>query len=197
MGNLFGNCRSAMVGDSRRRGDWPGPNRAAGDRAIGSVEVVEPIQRYAAGEAVDFSDLSVDSGDCDRVPDPRSKGLQKNTLWPDLTYGDLAAAAGAPGAARAVGNCMARQPRSADYSLSSRRAGGWRYRALLGRRRKCHEASACWRWRPPSRGSIIRPASCTSLLRRHFSGRLDKRGTARLQKSSVTQPSGVCQLQSE
>jgi len=71
----------------------------------------EPLLRrlkdYAAGRPVDFSDVRIDFGGlsgfqrhvlnrCRRIPYGRT-----------TTYGRLAAAAGSPRAARAVGNCLA------------------------------------------------------------------------------------------
>jgi methylated-DNA-[protein]-cysteine S-methyltransferase len=66
------------------------------------------LRRYAAGRPVDFRRLMVDLKPltpfqrrvvavCRRIPCGKT-----------LSYGELAARAGAPGAARAVGNCMAR-----------------------------------------------------------------------------------------
>jgi methylated-DNA-[protein]-cysteine S-methyltransferase len=74
----------------------------------GSPGLVARLQAYASGSLDDFLDLSVHPGDaltpfrrrvlscCRRIP-----------LGATLSYGQLAAQAGAPGAARAVGNCMA------------------------------------------------------------------------------------------
>lgn len=72
------------------------------------VDVVKRLKAYAAGEAVDFSDVCVDERHltdfgrqvvraCRRIPRGQSR-----------TYGELAVAGGSPGAARAVGQVMAR-----------------------------------------------------------------------------------------
>jgi len=69
--------------------------------------LAERLKAYASGDAVDFDDIEVDPGPispfrrrvlrcCRRIPYGRA-----------LTYGQLAAKAGSPGAARAVGSCMA------------------------------------------------------------------------------------------
>ena len=70
-------------------------------------EVVERLQRYAEGVPVDFCDLPVDSGAVDRVPSPRSKGLQGNPLRTNHHLRRVGRSGLGPGAARAVGNCMA------------------------------------------------------------------------------------------
>lgn len=72
------------------------------------VDVVERFIRFAVGEPVDFSDVVVDESHltpfgkrivhaCRRIPAGQTRG-----------YGELAAESGSPGAARAVGQVMAR-----------------------------------------------------------------------------------------
>jgi methylated-DNA-[protein]-cysteine S-methyltransferase len=69
--------------------------------------LVQRLQAYAAGAADDFRDVPLDL--------PPSSPFQRRVLeqcrripyGSMLTYGELAAKAGYPGAARAVGNCMA------------------------------------------------------------------------------------------
>ena len=82
-------------------------NRVVPSSKQNGDEVVERLQRYAEGVPVDFCDLPVDSGDCDRVPSPRSKGLQGNPLWKNHHLRGVGRKRPCPGAARAVGNCMA------------------------------------------------------------------------------------------
>jgi methylated-DNA-[protein]-cysteine S-methyltransferase len=71
------------------------------------LALIERLQAYARGEPADFSDVPLDldalgsfqrrvMGQCRRIP-----------FGKVLTYGQLAAKVGTPGAARAVGNCMA------------------------------------------------------------------------------------------
>ena len=72
------------------------------------ADVVERLKAYAAGEDVDFSDVAVDErhltdfgrrvvAACRRIPRGKTR-----------SYGELAAACDSPGAARAVGQVMAR-----------------------------------------------------------------------------------------
>jgi methylated-DNA-[protein]-cysteine S-methyltransferase len=71
------------------------------------AELVERIQAYAAGAPDDFRDVSVDLGS---VSEFRRRVLNKCRQIPygaTITYTQLATRAGCPGAARAVGNCMA------------------------------------------------------------------------------------------
>ena len=70
-------------------------------------DLVERLLAYAAGEPVDFRDIRVDPGP---VSDFRRRVLRHCRQIPygkTLTYGRLAAKAGSPRAARAVGSCMA------------------------------------------------------------------------------------------
>lgn len=70
--------------------------------------VVERLQRYAAGEAVDFGDLLVDSGNVTEFQRRVLKACREIIYGRTITYGKLAEEAQCPGAARAVGSCMAR-----------------------------------------------------------------------------------------
>jgi O-6-methylguanine DNA methyltransferase len=73
----------------------------------GQTEVVARLRRYAEGVPVDFCDLRVA---CDNVTEFQARVLKACREIPygeTITYGELAVAASAPGAARAVGNCMA------------------------------------------------------------------------------------------
>jgi len=88
----------------------PGLVEAAVEAAVeGEWEpgLIDRLRAYAAGEPVDFGDVAIDQRHlspfarrvihcCRRIPYGRT-----------MSYGDLAAAAGSPRAARAVGNCMA------------------------------------------------------------------------------------------
>lgn len=78
------------------------------DQPAAIVDVVERLVRFAQGEPVDFSDVVVDESHltpfgkrivhaCRRIPAGQTRG-----------YGELAAESGSPGAARAVGQVMAR-----------------------------------------------------------------------------------------
>ena len=65
------------------------------------------LQAFADGAHVDFSDVEVDLSD--RTPLHRRviEHCRRIPCGQTLSYGELAARAGAPGAARAVGNIMA------------------------------------------------------------------------------------------
>jgi methylated-DNA-[protein]-cysteine S-methyltransferase len=73
------------------------------------AELVQALQRYLAGEEIDFSPY---------VPDLSGMGFARRALFACCqiprgrvsTYGALAARLQAPGAARAVGTAMARNP---------------------------------------------------------------------------------------
>ncbi len=67
----------------------------------------ERLQSFAEGAYVDFSDVEVDLSD--RTPLHRRviAHCRRIACGQTLSYGQLAATAGAPGAARAVGNIMA------------------------------------------------------------------------------------------
>ena len=72
-------------------------------------ELVGELQRYFAGERVEFSVRL----DLDGLTEWQKRVLMKAAGIPYgkvMTYGDLAAAVGSPGAGRAVGQAMARNP---------------------------------------------------------------------------------------
>ena len=87
---------------------WPASREA--EKGPWNPQLLARLQAYAAGAYDDFLDVEVDPGPqsdfrrrvmacCRRVP-----------FGTTLTYGQLAAQAGVPGAARAVGRCMATNP---------------------------------------------------------------------------------------
>jgi methylated-DNA-[protein]-cysteine S-methyltransferase len=69
--------------------------------------LVSRLQAYAEGEADDFADILVDLDE--KTPFQRKvlALCRKIPLGKTATYGEIAAKAGSPGAARAVGSCMA------------------------------------------------------------------------------------------
>jgi methylated-DNA-[protein]-cysteine S-methyltransferase len=69
--------------------------------------VVERLVRYAAGEPVDFSDVPVSLDHLSAFQRRVVKACRAIPCGDRRTYGQLAAAAGSPGAARAVGQVMA------------------------------------------------------------------------------------------
>ncbi len=77
-----------------------------------SRRLVRRLEAYAAGEPVDFSDIEIDPGPASefRVSPFRRRVIlhcRRIRYGQTLSYGQLAAQAGSPGAARAVGSCMA------------------------------------------------------------------------------------------
>ena len=89
---------------------WHELPRRSGATAVrpGRSELVERLQAYFAGEPVAFDDVEVDLeyeteflGRCARA----LRSVQRGQV---VTYGELAALAGAPGAARAAGSFCAR-----------------------------------------------------------------------------------------
>jgi methylated-DNA-[protein]-cysteine S-methyltransferase len=96
---------------------------ASADRALRSLDrsllaeasqgpwnrrLVQRLQAYADGAPDDFRDVAIDPGPLGEFPSrvvSRCRGIDYGKT---LTYGQLAAEAGRPRAARAVGNCMAR-----------------------------------------------------------------------------------------
>lgn len=69
--------------------------------------LVRRLQEYAAGKPDSFRDVPVDYGDVSDFQRQVYKRCREIPLGKTMSYGELAAKAGSPGAARAVGNCMA------------------------------------------------------------------------------------------
>ena len=103
-------------------------------------EVVQRLERYAEGAPDDFRDLPVDSGTATEFQARVLKACREIPYGQTLTYGELAARAGARGCA-GRGELHGRQPRAVDHSLSSCRAGRGRDRGLLGCGRECDQAA--------------------------------------------------------
>jgi len=70
--------------------------------------LVERLRAYAEGAAVDFRDISIDLAGMTAFRQKVLKLCRQIPFGKTATYGELAARAGAPGAARAVGSCMAK-----------------------------------------------------------------------------------------
>lgn len=98
-----------LQADALRRGGADAPDPAAGNSAaLDLAAIADALHRYAAGEFVDLATVPVDAADC---TDFQSRVLQRCRAIPyghTRSYGELAAAAGHPQAARAVGGVMAR-----------------------------------------------------------------------------------------
>jgi methylated-DNA-[protein]-cysteine S-methyltransferase len=81
--------------------------RDAARRETWSCDLVARLKAYAAGEPTDFPDVPVDLGPLTEFRRRVILACRRIPLGQTRTYGQLAAMAGAPKAARAVGNCMA------------------------------------------------------------------------------------------
>jgi methylated-DNA-[protein]-cysteine S-methyltransferase len=77
-----------------RRGRW-------------NEKLVRRLQAYAAGGADDFRDVATNAGPQTEFQARVIRTCRQIPCGETMTYSELAAAAGYPGAARAVGNCMA------------------------------------------------------------------------------------------
>jgi len=109
-----------VQGEAIRRLSFGHPSAAAAIRAVAPGQsasrrltpwqrnVVERLQWYAEGEEVEFRDLPVDLGISTDFQARVLKACREIAYGRTASYGELAAAAHRPGAARAVGNCMAR-----------------------------------------------------------------------------------------
>jgi methylated-DNA-[protein]-cysteine S-methyltransferase len=85
---------------------WSELPRPGNSLVLGEHGLVERLRSFFAGEAVSFDDVELDFdegfyGDCARV-------LRQVPRGEVVTYGELAALAGRPGAARAAGTFCAR-----------------------------------------------------------------------------------------
>jgi len=72
------------------------------------ADLVDRLQRYSAGEDVAFDDIPVDLSHLTAFQLKVARACRKISRGRTRTYGELAAAAGSPGASRAVGSVMAK-----------------------------------------------------------------------------------------
>jgi methylated-DNA-[protein]-cysteine S-methyltransferase len=72
------------------------------------AELAERLQSYAAGNDERFDDVPLDLSHLTAFQNRIVRACRKISRGRVRTYGELAAVAGAEGAARAVGNCMAK-----------------------------------------------------------------------------------------
>ena len=86
--------------------ELPHPSRIG--RTLGTSALVERLQGYFAGEDVSFDDVPVDLEHDTPFFDRCAQELRAIPRGEVVTYGELAALAGAPGAARAAGTFCAR-----------------------------------------------------------------------------------------
>ena len=84
------------------------PQAVAGARrCLWNPALVRRLLAYAAGRPVDFRDVKLDPGPLTAFQRRVLRACHGIPYGETLSYGQLAARAGFPGAARAVGNCMA------------------------------------------------------------------------------------------
>ena len=92
--------------------ELPWPRAGAAIRANGAggfaAELVRRLQAYFAGEVVVFDDVPVDLEYETPFLERCARALREIPRGDVVTYGELAALAGAPGAARAAGSFCAR-----------------------------------------------------------------------------------------
>jgi methylated-DNA-[protein]-cysteine S-methyltransferase len=86
--------------------EWTGTDRR--DLPAPIADVVDRLERYATGEVVSFADVPLDLSHLTEFQQKVVKACRKIGRGKTRTYGELAVAAGAPGAARAVGSVMAK-----------------------------------------------------------------------------------------
>ena len=77
-------------------------------RKLGSDELVERLQAYFAGDDISFDDVPVDLEHETAFLERCAYALREIPRGEVVTYGELAALAGSPGAARAAGSFCAR-----------------------------------------------------------------------------------------
>jgi methylated-DNA-[protein]-cysteine S-methyltransferase len=70
--------------------------------------VIERLERYAAGDEVTFGDVAVDERHLTHFGRRVAQACRRIPAGQTRSYGELAAACGSPGAARAVGQVMAK-----------------------------------------------------------------------------------------
>lgn len=74
---------------------------------VWNPDLTESIQAYAEGDPIDFRSVQVDLSHLTEFGKRVIRACQKIPYGKTLTYAELAAKAGSPGASRAVGNRMA------------------------------------------------------------------------------------------
>jgi methylated-DNA-[protein]-cysteine S-methyltransferase len=88
--------------------ELPRASRTTALRQSRAVAVVERLQAYFAGEPVTFEDVAVDLEYETPFLERCAHALRAVPRGETVTYGELAALAGSPGAARAAGSFCAR-----------------------------------------------------------------------------------------
>jgi methylated-DNA-[protein]-cysteine S-methyltransferase len=102
---VFGYSSAKAVAQVLQIGQRP---RNAHCKLLRHVQIL--LKDYAAGLPVDFSDVPVDPGPMTTFRRRVMLACRSIPYGETRSYGELAAKAGSPRAARAVGNCMAGNP---------------------------------------------------------------------------------------
>jgi methylated-DNA-[protein]-cysteine S-methyltransferase len=100
--------RNREAGEKRLLKRLPDATQAAPPAHV--AQVIAQIQRYAAGEPVEFSDVSLDIEDVPPYHRAVYEGARAVKWGETTTYGALAAEAGSPQDAREVGVALSRNP---------------------------------------------------------------------------------------
>ena len=114
IGVSFGNrtAGAAAVALNRRMSSYAEQTTAAEDAEAGeddmalADEVLERLQQFAAGELVDLSKIPISLSHLTPFQRQVVKACRAIKRGDSRSYGEVAAAAGSPGAARAVGQVM-------------------------------------------------------------------------------------------
>jgi methylated-DNA-[protein]-cysteine S-methyltransferase len=120
----IGTCGVAWNERGLTRLQLPEPDRNATEQRLGAGrpgagrenppprinQAIAAIQRYLAGENVDFCSVAVDLPDASRFHRTVYAATRAVGWGHTASYGELARKAGSPGAARAVGRAMSRNP---------------------------------------------------------------------------------------
>src|SRR4051812_22882316 len=93
---------------ARLRLRFPGAEEGAPPPPI--TKAIDLVQRLLAGEKVDLASIAIDLSRCDEFERRVYAAAAAIPRGEIRTYGELAAAIGAPGAARAVGTALGRNP---------------------------------------------------------------------------------------
>ncbi|MDX1948156.1 MAG: methylated-DNA--[protein]-cysteine S-methyltransferase [Pirellulaceae bacterium] len=95
---------AAAIAGLEGTGDWTATNRR--DLPPWVADLAERLAAYAAGEAVSLADVPLDLSHLTPFQRKVALACRRIPRGKTRTYGELAAIAGAPGAARAVGSVM-------------------------------------------------------------------------------------------
>ncbi len=105
----FGHPNAAAVAQALGNENHLQASRPA-PRSSWETDLIRQLQAYAAGWVGDFTDVAVDPGSTSRFQRRIYALCRQIPYGATMTYGELARLAGSPRGARAVGQCLARNP---------------------------------------------------------------------------------------